>query len=304
MTTRWLALSLLAVACKDEPVATAPRDSAPAPSSVAVESPADADVPKVDASGIAALTVPCRLIAVMGDARSALDAGLRGLEAAPEDFITLAAGASMTAKDGKTSREVTIKGPGRARVCVGGREEEWLSEGEIASVPGAGESPGAEVWVMTLHGAIRYGVGHTHITASRASTSVRAQLGASVYPLPSAVVKSEAGAPVADAGWLHAAADATVELNGPVDGKALLGACIRQATVAQDLAKAMLAGDAGPLGDAASRHVVERRRARALCGMALLAAATAAPFSKADADAAASADLVWRQVPAPPTQNR
>lgn len=284
-----LTLTLLG-ACKDPP-STQTVDSATTTSAVPT-----ASVVKTDAAGIAPLTVPCRLIVVTGDVRTAADAGLHSLEAAPLDFIGLGAGASLTAKDGTTSREVTFKGPGKARVCLGGREEEWLLDGELASSPGAGESPGAEVWVMTLHGVVRYAGGHVHVTASRTSTTVRAQLGAAVFPLP-ALAGKDAGAE-AD-GWIHLAPDTTLELNGPIDVKALLEACSKQAANAHDLADAMVKGDAGPLGDAASRHVVLRRRARAICGIASLEAATSSPFSQRDVDIASAADETWRHIPTP-----
>lgn len=289
---RWafaLALSLSS-ACKDPPV-TPTLDSA----TTTASAPLTASAPQIDAAGVAPLTVPCRLIVITGDVRTSADAGLHSLEAAPLDFIALGAGASMTAKDGKTSREITFNGPGAARVCLGGREEEWLLDGELTSSPGAGETPGAEVWVMTLHGVVRYGGGHVRVTASRTSTAIRAQLGAAVYPVP-ARPGMDAGAADAD-GWIHLSTDANLELSGPVDVRSLLAACSKQAGIARDLAEAMVRGDAGPLGDAASQHVVERRKARALCGMAALGAATAAPFSQSDVDLASAADETWRRIP-------
>ena len=303
MTIGWRAalecsIVLACVGCKDPPAVAVDAQTTVDSSIAPVARVAPSSTVQIDASGIAPLTVPCRLIVVTGDARTRADAGLHGLEAAPLDFVTLGASSSMTAKDGTTGREVTLKGPGSVRVCVGGREEEWLETGELASVPGAGESPGAEVWVITLHGVVRYSGGHTRVTASRTSTFVHSQLGAAVYPLPAATTKSEAGAPSIDSeGWIRLAPDANLELTGALDVRALLAACSKQAAITRDLAAAMMKGDAGPLGDAASRHVVERQRSRALCGMASLAAATARPFSQTDADQAASSDELWRQVP-------
>ena len=281
------------LACKSPP----PQETTTTTTPTEAASPTILDAAKMDSSTVAALSVPCRIIAVTGDAR-ADDAGLRGMQPAPLDFMTLAADSSLTAKDGKTAREVTLKGPGRARVCVEGREEVWLASGELASVPGAGEGPGAQVWVMTPRGTVRYGAGHAHVTVTATSTVVRGQVDVAVYPAVGAKLQAEGGAPSPDAdGWVHVAGDASLALTGAIDEKVALVACSDVATRSRDLAHDMLRGDAGALGDAASKHVVERRRARALCGVALLVARTASPFSQADVDAALDADHRWHDVP-------
>src|SRR6516225_7041636 len=54
------------------------------------------------------------------------------------------------------------------RACVTHREESWLTAGRFESAIGAGETPGAEEWVVTPFGVVRY-------MAAKVAVEVRAR---------------------------------------------------------------------------------------------------------------------------------
>lgn len=104
-----------------------------------------------------ALAIPCRAIAVDGSVRSDddVDAGaspnalaLRG-EIPSEGWLSLGADSRLVAKDPRTTRETVFVGPARVRPCVAHREEAWVASGRFESAVGAGETPGAEEWLVT-----------------------------------------------------------------------------------------------------------------------------------------------------------
>lgn len=296
------AIALLLTACEDKNGATADVSAADAAAAVALvsaaTSPSEAG-PAAPASGFAAVTAPCRLIAIVGSA-STLDGGaLHAMEAAPSDFLTIAAASQLSTRDTRTTREVTLKGPAKARVCVGGEQEVWLAEGEVSAAPGGGETPGAEVWVVTRFGVLRYPTGHVHVTATPLKTAVRAAEGAAFFPAPKWKRGADAGA-LDDEGWVTVKSTTDLEFTSEDTPATLADACAAQADVASKLAHAIVAGDGGPrtdLGDLASKHVRERRRAHAICAMAELAGNVVAPRNAAALEKAEKGEALWREIP-------
>jgi hypothetical protein len=95
------------------------------------------------------------VVSVVGDA-GAVPLMPQGL--LPVDqWVELGPGARFVAKDPRTTRETTFRGPGRARACVDADEESWIAAGAFDSAVGAGETPGAEEWVATPLALLRYG---------------------------------------------------------------------------------------------------------------------------------------------------
>jgi hypothetical protein len=113
-----------------------------------------------------ATALPCRAVTLEGDVRpihgDPFDGGTTEAPVVlqstlPEDVWLLAGDrARLVAKDPRTTRETTFVGPGRFRPCVGHREESWVGAGRFDSTVGAGESPGAEEWVVTPFAVVRY----------------------------------------------------------------------------------------------------------------------------------------------------
>jgi hypothetical protein len=215
-------------------------------------------------------------------------------------WLVLAPGARLVATDSHTTRETTFLGPARVRACVDGREESWVAAGSFESVAGAGEAPGAEEWVVTPLGVIRYGAAQVRIDVLARDGKVKITLvsGAAFLSLADdAHVQQGAGAPDAwDAGWKAEPRPGTPasssqpknlsegwqRLEGvltiapartrrPLDAaRATLAQCAGLSKRARDLASAMLSRDASYAPATAAEQVTTRRLARASCAVAAL----------------------------------
>ncbi len=271
----------------------------------------------------------CRAIAVDGDVHleppvisgAAVDAGftavlLEGL-VPTEGWVALARAARLVAKDPRTGRETTLRGPARARACVGFAEETWVASGTFESAVGAGETPGAEEWVVTPLGVLRYSAARLSVDVrDLASRGGEARVsvpggGALLWPADDArllVAKGpDAGASntKTDDGWIRA--EGALTLSGSaagVDGaRAAVGRCSALAQQAHDLSAILLAGgaDAGTI----ITQVSTRRLARAACavaGLRLHALPASSPESVTSelARTFAAASAAWSTLPAAP----
>ncbi len=230
-------------------------------------------------AGSGSVTVPaghhvdtvCRAIGASGPIRRDNDGGaLLSGEVMGEGFALLGAGGKLSVKNGTTSREMILEGPGDVRVCVDGEEEAWMSSGIFSSVIGAGESPGSEVWVVTPHAVVRYGSGvHMKLTGSIGKLDVDLKAGeAWAYPLGAFTI-AEAGAPKQVDGWVDIPGNGVVTFKSTRAPSQLVADCDAAAKAAHDLAVRIDTHDAS-LADAAPEHVVLRRKAHALCSAAEL----------------------------------
>jgi hypothetical protein len=246
----------------------------------------------------------CRVVALDGEARvegPGGDAGsapllLQGLTPT-EAWIALGAGARVVARDPRTTRETTFRGPGRARACVGYTEESWVAGGTFESSPGAGETPGAEEWVVTPSGVVRY-------TAAQLSVEVKAReavvtlQGGSAFAWQATTGVSDAG-PL-DEGWQRLA-PGKARLGGRDEpASATLDRCASLAASARSLATQVMApggtADAGTI----TQQVTTRRLARAACAVAsvrvnALPSTDAAPLLRPLAEASSA----WSTLPVP-----
>ena len=260
------AFALLAVACRD----TNKGDAAPAVSlaNVKLTAPPGGSV-NVKPENTAPTV--CRAIEAKGTMHSG-DAGVTEGEVLGSSFVELAEGGHLAVKNGTTTRETIFDGPGAVRACVGGEEEMWMPTGVFTSVVGAGESPGAEVWLVTPHVVLRYGSGaQLHVYASPSRVTVKLTGGTAwAYPI-GAMTVMEAGAPHQQDGWVEVPGNGSLAFMSRRAPSQLLGECEDAAKSAHDLAVAIGTRDAS-LADAAPKHVVARRRAHALCSAAELLA--------------------------------
>jgi hypothetical protein len=284
------------------PAASGPGPVTSASPSAVAEDPS-ARIARWEAARSGALRIPCRAIAVDGSVHeeAAGDAGaalaLQG-EIPTGVWLTLAKDARLVAKDPRTTRETTFVGPARVQACVAHREESWLSSGHFDSAIGAGETPGAEEWVVTPLGVVRYmaaklavivrakdavvavgsGVaflwldGDVHASALRSSAGTDAGGGAS----------ADAGAGVDDDGWLRVA-DGEVTLTAaagrtPTEAaRATVDRCAALSGRSKELAAALLAGSAAADGRTAKEQMQTRLLARAACAVASLRVDTLPP---------------------------
>jgi hypothetical protein len=280
------------------------------------------------------IVLPCRAIAVDGDVRAESEARPLLVAQAPiaaAGWLTLGPGARLVAKDPRSSRETTFRGPARVRACVGGAEESWVAAGTFESTVGAGESPGAEEWVVTPLGVVRFGAARLAVQVSSRRwprDGVRLALNdgtAFVWMARDASERSVDGgvAPAPDEeGWVRVAAGSVVTLvaraalvalastggRTPLDAaRSAVETCTSIGTSARDLASALLGGDAA-VGPTAVRQVTTRRLARAACAVAALrldrVPSGDAPAAAAKATLAASLHAafdLWRGLPSPRT---
>lgn len=213
--------------------------------------------------------------------------------------IELAAASSLHLMHTASARQWTLFGPARLLACAGGAEEIVLARGTLRSEPGTGVRPGAEVWVATPFGSLRYSDARARVRVSPDVLGVEIS-GGRVWFSP-----------------LGGEEQAERELKGGTQtfaarpyrlaSSAASARCEGAAGASAALAQALLAPSAEPLGVRAREHVRSRQRAHALCSSALAtllardtgAGARAAPdeLSQAGYSALARHDRLWRGVP-------
>jgi hypothetical protein len=327
----------------DTTLQTNPSPGTPAAHDAAHDGPPSAAVaPSPDHADARRATVPCRAIAVDGDVRSDTDAGASlapesGI--APEGWVALGPSARLVVKDPRSTRETTFRGPARVRACVDGLEESWVSAGAFESTVGAGESPGAEEWVVTPLGVVRFAAARLAVqvssrrraraAAAPARSSERAPARDSVrlivtdgvafvWAARDAMEHGADGGVAASAdeeGWLRVAGATFTLTSGalrtPLEAaRSAVQVCAAIGQSAHDLASALLGGDGrgdGAVGPTAVRQVTTRRLARAACGVAALRVEGIPSTEGAAADARATLEgslraafALWRGLPHPP----
>lgn len=253
---------------------------------------------------------PCRAVQVAGDVRPAdPDADAAGPQLATEQeirepgWVVLAPGARLVAKDPRTTRETSVSGPARARVCVDHREEAWICDGTFESATGSGETPGAEQWVVTPDAVVRYAAAKLRVDVGPKGSSATLLSGTAFIWAPGPVsveaVRHKDGGAAApshedmgDAPWRRVS-DGTVHVaRGSTDDAApsSAGDCAARADRSQRLAGELFArhGLAGPeAGALIADQVRERRLARASCALASVRVALLSPSAEAERAAAA-----------------
>jgi hypothetical protein len=221
----------------------------------------------------------CRAIAVDGDVHleTLADAGLVPLliegPVPIEGWLALAKGTRFVAKDPRTTRETTFRGPGRARACVGYAEESWITAGGFDSTMGSGESPGQEEWVVTPLAVVRYAAAKLSVDVRPKDESIAVTNGvAFLWASDDARVRPTPAKDGTADGWirLENASTSLSPTAGTPDtldaARAALDKCSSLAKTAKDLTSTLMAGGA----DAAviTQQVTTRRLARAACDVA------------------------------------
>jgi hypothetical protein len=287
------------------PTSSAPLATPSATPSAAGEDPS-ARMAHWEEARNAALRIPCRAIAVDGPVReeAAGDAGvalaLQG-EIPSEVWLAVARDGRLVAKDPRTTRETTFVGPARVRACVAHREESWVAMGHFDSAVGAGETPGAEEWVVTPLGVIRYMAAKLGIDVRAKDAAVavgsgvaflwlddgvrvtvRAGAGAGADAGAGAGAGADAGLVLDDDGWMRVA-DGEITLSAGAGraavpaARATVAQCAGLAQRSRDLATTLLAGPPAADGSTAKEQMRTRRLARAACAVAGLRVDTLPP---------------------------
>jgi hypothetical protein len=239
-------------------------------------------------------------------------------------LIELGSDSELTVHATVSTREITLVGPATAEACPGGDEAMRLAYGRVTAFPGSGVRPGAEVWIATPLGVVRFSdakidIGVPDTDAARLEIAVITGQATFMPALgiaaaaPGAVAPPEGDKNGLPAGALEAGEAipllpgstlAVRRREGPVSrwASGLVAACVRQAAAARQAAELVAAPrDAGRglLADLAFAHVKARQHARAACEMAWAAGGLAPGLDAARRADLESADATWKGAPAP-----
>jgi hypothetical protein len=206
-------------------------------------------------------------------------------------LIELGVGAELTLQSTVSTREIALLGPALAEVCPFGEEAIRLSHGKVSAFPGGGVRPGAEVWVATPLGVVRFNDAKIDVTVpGRDADRIELALVTGHATFVPAVGVGTAGAQ--EVTLVQSAPFAARRPTGPLARwvQDLVGACVRQRAAAEGagrLLSAPTSGSPSSRGDLAFAHVRARQRARAACETAWAAGALAPALL----DASLRADL-------------
>jgi hypothetical protein len=305
-----------------------------------------AALPLASGALVAATRRACRVMSLRGEARLASPwqgTSRPGAESAPAPasrwlkmgelvpdggIISLGTGGTLTVQATVSTREMTIVGPAIAEACPGGDEAVRLSRGKATSFPGAGVRPGAEVWVATPLGVVRFndaqieidvlgadaeGLRVTVVTgqaivvpASGVTIGPAGELDAGRSAEPLAGPTGVAGAKGTSEGLLALSPGTILEASRPKATPArwlrdLANACARRALAAREAGQKVATGarsNRASLADLAAAHVQARQLARAACESARAAGVMPTgqydPAVRTDLD---RADESWKAVP-------
>ncbi len=324
------AACIASAACEPQRAVTGEPDGAPvAPSSATAAGATPDDTAKASSEASAhaaqwrgalttAMHLPCRAIAVDGTVgvEWERDAGDTGADAGadrlvhngeiPEGvWLSIAPDARLVAKDPRTTRETTFLGPARVRPCVSHREESWIASGSFESAVGAGETPGAEEWVVTPLAVVRYLAAKLRVDVRTAETTVSLAGGGAFLWLaddvrePHAPRGSDAGGTgggagegsttIDDEGWHRTSDTGVLKLTAvatrtPGDAaRSAIDRCTALTRRARELAGKLISEPADADGGTAKEQLRTRRLARAACAVAAMRVAALAPSPSRDA---------------------
>ncbi|MGD0676619.1 MAG: hypothetical protein ABSC94_14465 [Polyangiaceae bacterium] len=232
-----------------------------------------------------------------------------GEEIPEQAWIVAQSHARFVGKDPRTTRETTFWGPGRFLPCVGHREESWVGAGRFESSLGAGEAPGAEEWVVTPVGILRYSAAKAAIDVHPGGASLQVDSGTAFLWVSddarekaTASTRDAAADDTSDLPWRRISAGTRIDIAGDGDARMAVERCGERASHAELLARLLLSHDGGlASGRQIAGQVRARRLARASCAVAALRVARMPlPDERRPlAEALRAADERWAGIPRP-----
>jgi hypothetical protein len=193
------------------------------------------------------------------------------------DKVELAPGGELIVKATVSGREIGLRGPAVARVCPDGEEEVRLSSGMLRGFSGPGVRPGAEVWVATPLGVVRYNDAEVEIEVApppAEGVSVQVRSGKAVFvPVVAGPRRDDRTPGREEIPILQGVPfSAKPALADALLAGALTLTCRRQAARVAEIAREVLSAPAGTLGERAAQSVAARRAVHAVCSSARAAA--------------------------------
>ena len=289
------AAMVILASCKDSP---GTPEAGPAPvEAAATASSSVAPVPTASAPPVsdAGKAHGCTAIGVKGSVGEPDGGAVTDAMKVQGKTLAIADGAKITVKGVTTGKETAFIGPGKAIVCRDGDEDEhWLLTGAAEVTTGA---PGGETWLVVPGFAVlRYAGAAVRAEVSDKVLSVTVRSGlAYALPIGGGPMTDASPSSVDESGFLRIDGGQTVTFpKSTAAAKAGVDKCVQAANDAHALATAIIAPDAN-VGTLAAKHVDARKKARALCTVAL-----ATPgLSGSEKTRAEAADAAWRQVLTP-----
>lgn len=284
----------------ERPASSAPnapaasRASGPARGLASSPTPADGSRPAPTPLAGSRGAGSCRVMSLSGDVRRAGTSLRAGELLDAQERLELGVGSTLHLVHTASARQWTFSGPARAFACERGAEEIVLARGTLRTESGSGVRPGAEVWVGTPFGTLRYADARAELRVTSEALQVEVSSGSIWFsPLDAEAddLELKAGSTTFPARrYRPASAAATAR-------------CERAAGAAEAGARALRSDALEALGERAREHVRARQRAHATCSGALAAllagddGAGQDERSRAGYLALAAYDRQWRSVP-------
>jgi hypothetical protein len=223
----------------------------------------------------------------------ATQSGLDGRE-----WLELGNQSELVVRHGASARELSLHGPGRFLPCRSGLEQVLIATGTLHSSPGTGVRPGAEVWVATPFGALRYADANIELAVEQSGLRVLLRGGQAFTEAAEGLRGDQAGRLVGPNGRASA--------RGKPNASALVSACERAARAAEHSARQLLGAKSGELGQLAATQLRARRVARGHC---LVAEASVAQLEDAATksrlgDQVEKLEALWQGIPTPASEGQ
>jgi len=255
-------LALGAVAgCRSEerPQASAQPSASARPSASATPLPS----PRPSASSARPSARGCRVIGVSGEA--ARDAGTPAIGAffGQGEWLELGANVELALRHTETTREFSVRGPGRFQLCAAGAESVSVARGAVTTTAGAGTRAGAEVLLATPFAIVRYADAKLSLEVGEEKATLRVEQGSA--SLENAL---DAGKP--ESVKTVTGPKGTAALAGKLSAEKLVQTCVAaKAQVHSGPPRPLGTASAGAnLGDWAVAQHKLRRTARFACAQA------------------------------------
>jgi hypothetical protein len=282
------------------PTLSAPGTLAPPRPVAGPSSPAPVAAARPAAPAVASAPA-CRVVAVSGNVGRGEKPVRAGDVWNDSAVVELGPQATVRLMHTSSTRQWTLTGPARFVACDGGAEEIVLASGALRTEPGAGVRPGAEVWIGTPFGSLRYADARAELDVTTAALGLRVASG----PLWFAPLGGDSPKERRVSGPTATFAAKPYR----VSAARAIARCQRAATQAGERADALLSASSEPLGTRAADHVRARQQARGTCASAR-AALLSLPQPRAGAEPSddrraqsselSGYDRLWRAVPATP----
>jgi hypothetical protein len=204
-----------------------------------------------------------------------------------DDFVNVPAEAQVEIRHRRSGRTFRVLGPARVLPCHAGEESLWLAYGSVETEANQGARPGADVWLATPYGTVRYADARLHIADEQDRLSIRVLSGVATW-----VPTSEKEVRLSDP-----KAPLSVP-KGEVSAVNVSESCVQKAEEAAAIAQSIRA--AKKVGEAAGAHVRARRSARHACAIAEATVGGLDPSSEQARRLGADlskAERRWRAVP-------